>query len=115
VVRKHSSKKLLARFIDPVDSMLKNKNIIITGAASGIGRASSKLAADFGAQILCVDLSDAVHDTAAQINESGGRAISLQADVRDMSRPASPNLVASMVFTRTQASVVAVNRCWNSP
>ncbi|NOX49429.1 MAG: SDR family oxidoreductase [Gammaproteobacteria bacterium] len=63
--------------------MLKNKNIIITGAASGIGRASSKLAADFGAQVLCVDLSDAVHDTAAQINESGGRAISLQADVSD--------------------------------
>jgi NAD(P)-dependent dehydrogenase (short-subunit alcohol dehydrogenase family) len=61
--------------------MLKNKNIIITGAGSGIGRATSKLAAGYGANVLCVDLSPAVHDTAADINASGGRAIALEADV----------------------------------
>ena len=63
--------------------MLENKNIIITGAGSGIGRATSQLAAGYGAQVLCVDLSDAVEQTAADINAAGGRAIAMQADVAD--------------------------------
>ena len=61
--------------------MLSNKSIIITGAGSGIGRATSKLAAGYGAQVLCVDLSPEVHTTAEEINASGGKAVSLQADV----------------------------------
>ena len=61
--------------------MLENKNIIITGAGSGIGRATSKLAATYGANVLCVDLSPSVHDTAAEINASGGHAVALEADV----------------------------------
>ena len=63
--------------------MLENKNIIITGAGSGIGRATSKLAAGYGAQVLCVDLTDAVEATAAEINSGGGRAVAIQADVAD--------------------------------
>jgi len=63
--------------------MLENKNIIITGAGSGIGRATSKLAAGYGAQVLCVDLNDGVEQTAAEINADGGRAVPLQADVSD--------------------------------
>jgi NAD(P)-dependent dehydrogenase (short-subunit alcohol dehydrogenase family) len=61
--------------------MLSNKSIIITGAGSGIGRATSKLAAGYGAQVLCVDLNPSVHDTAEEINTSGGKAVSMQADV----------------------------------
>ena len=63
--------------------MLTDKSIIITGAGSGIGRATSKLAAGYGAQVLCVDLSKAVHETAEEIRASGGNAASLQADVSD--------------------------------
>lgn len=63
--------------------MLENKKIIITGAGSGIGRATSSLAAGYGASVLCVDLSEQVHDTAAQINNDGGRARAIQADVSD--------------------------------
>lgn len=63
--------------------MLSDKNIIITGAGSGIGRATSRLAAGYGARVLCVDLSTAVTDTVTQITADGGTAVALQADVSD--------------------------------
>ena len=61
--------------------MLDGKRLIITGAGSGIGRATSQLAAAEGASVLAVDLAESVNDTAATINDAGGRAIALQADV----------------------------------
>lgn len=63
--------------------MLENKRIIVTGAASGIGRATSILAAEEGAQVLAVDLAENVQDTATAIVDAGGRAIAIQADVSD--------------------------------
>lgn len=61
--------------------MLEDKSIIITGAGSGIGRSTSVLAANYGAKIVCVDLSESVQETAEIIRESGGKAIAIQADV----------------------------------
>ncbi len=61
--------------------MLEGKRIIVTGAGSGIGRATSQLASAYGAQVLCVDLSDAVHTTVEAITQAGGSALALQADV----------------------------------
>ena len=61
--------------------MLEDKSIIITGAGSGIGRSTSVLAANYGAKIVCVDLSESVQETAEIIKESGGKAIAIQADV----------------------------------
>lgn len=63
--------------------MLDNKRIIVTGAGSGIGRATSILAAAEGASVLLVDLNGAVSETASLIEAQGGRAISMQADVSD--------------------------------
>jgi len=63
--------------------MLDGKNIIITGAGSGIGRATSQLAAGYGAHVLCVDLSPAAEETAALVNADGGTASSIQADASD--------------------------------
>ena len=63
--------------------MLEKKRIIITGAGSGIGRATSKLAAAYGAQVVCVDLTDGVEGTVAQITQAGGTAIAVQADVSE--------------------------------
>lgn len=46
-------------------SRFAGKSVVVTGAASGIGRATAMLFADEGAQVLAVDLSEAVEDTAA--------------------------------------------------
>jgi NAD(P)-dependent dehydrogenase (short-subunit alcohol dehydrogenase family) len=64
-------------------NLLQNKRIIITGAGSGIGRASALLAAEEGAAIVAVDQSDSVLETVQTIEQSGGRAMAVQADVSD--------------------------------
>ena len=55
--------------------MLENKNIVVTGAGSGIGQATSLLAASYGANVLCVDLTDGADTTVEQIVQAGGKAI----------------------------------------
>jgi NAD(P)-dependent dehydrogenase (short-subunit alcohol dehydrogenase family) len=62
---------------------LAGKKIVITGAASGIGLATSLLAARKGASLLVVDSAVAVDDTATAINAAGGRSIACRADIVD--------------------------------
>lgn len=57
---------------------LDGKVAVITGAGSGIGRASSELFAREGAKVVCVDLSGEEKQTAADI---GVAAIAVHADV----------------------------------
>jgi NAD(P)-dependent dehydrogenase (short-subunit alcohol dehydrogenase family) len=64
-------------------SDLAGKKIIVTGAAGGIGLATSKLAASLGASVLAVDNNAAVEDTAALIRADGGHAEAVKADVSD--------------------------------
>jgi NAD(P)-dependent dehydrogenase (short-subunit alcohol dehydrogenase family) len=59
---------------------LQGKTAIVTGAGSGIGRASAKLFAAEGAKVLASDVTDAVEETAAQIRAAGGTAIAVKAD-----------------------------------
>lgn len=55
---------------------------VVTGAASGIGRATALLLAEEGASLVCVDITqDAVEATAEEIVAGGGRAIAVRADV----------------------------------
>ena len=63
--------------------MLEGKNIVITGAASGIGRATCQLAAREGASVVAVDVADGVVDTARSIEADGGTALAVQADASD--------------------------------
>ena len=56
---------------------LEGKIAIVTGAGSGIGRASAQLFADQGALLIVSDISDAVEETAAQI---GPAAIAIRGD-----------------------------------
>jgi len=62
-------------------SDLTDKRLIITGAASGIGRATSLLAASKGASVVVVDYAAGITETAKAITDAGGRAIAVQADV----------------------------------
>jgi NAD(P)-dependent dehydrogenase (short-subunit alcohol dehydrogenase family) len=65
------------------DSMrLKSKRALVTGAGSGIGRATAVRFAVEGASVVAVDIdAAAADDTAAEIRELGGEAIGLHADV----------------------------------
>ena len=59
------------------------KTVIVTGAASGIGRASAMRFAREGASVVCADLSRAVHETVALIEEADGDAAALEMDAGD--------------------------------
>jgi NAD(P)-dependent dehydrogenase (short-subunit alcohol dehydrogenase family) len=67
---------------------------LVTGAGSGIGRATARRLAAEGAAVACLDVAeDAVATVAAEINEeaagSNGRAIALRCDVTDEAGVAS--------------------------
>ena len=58
------------------------KTIIITGAASGIGRATALIFARERANVVCADINDAgARETAAAARGRGGEALALKVDV----------------------------------
>lgn len=60
---------------------LEGKRCVITGAGSGIGRASALRFAEEGAAVLAVGRSaENVEETAALVREAGGRATAMAAD-----------------------------------
>ncbi len=60
---------------------LAGRVAIITGAASGIGRAAAKLFSEAGAYVVIADLSDKVNETLAQVTAAGGRGEAIVGDV----------------------------------
>jgi NAD(P)-dependent dehydrogenase (short-subunit alcohol dehydrogenase family) len=63
---------------------LAGKRAIVTGAASGIGRASAILFASEGARVLAVDLAEeGLEGTRAEIERHGGKCLIRRADVSD--------------------------------
>ncbi|HEX3936036.1 MAG TPA: SDR family oxidoreductase [Xanthobacteraceae bacterium] len=58
------------------------KTIVITGAASGIGRATALIFAREGANVVCADINEqGARDTAAAVNAKGSQALALKTDV----------------------------------
>ena len=58
------------------------KTIVISGAGSGIGRATAQIFARKGANVVCGDIDgNAAERTANQIIQKGGKAIGLVCDV----------------------------------
>src|SRR4051794_35930262 len=66
---------------------LHGKRTLITGAASGIGRAIAERCAAEGAELLLVDLNpDALATATAALTTGGARARNYVLDVTDVSR-----------------------------
>ncbi|MBL8267316.1 SDR family NAD(P)-dependent oxidoreductase [Steroidobacter sp.] len=66
---------------DPaVEGQLKGKVALVTGAASGIGRASALVFAQAGAAVVALDRAPEVEDTVAAIRKDNGRATAIVSD-----------------------------------
>jgi NAD(P)-dependent dehydrogenase (short-subunit alcohol dehydrogenase family) len=63
-----------------MNGRLAGKVALITGAGSGIGRASALLFAAEGARVVLGDKTEAVHETAQRVLAAGGTAVALQMD-----------------------------------
>ena len=61
----------------------QGKSIIVTGAGSGIGRASATLFAAEGGQVIAADRTEAVHATVEAIAATGGTAKAVVMDAGD--------------------------------
>jgi A-factor type gamma-butyrolactone 1'-reductase (1S-forming) len=70
--------------------VLAGRVALVTGAASGIGRATAQLFAEQGAAVVVADVNDAGEETVARIIAAGGEAtfvrgdVSVEADVEAM-------------------------------
>src|SRR5262245_43329987 len=63
---------------------MKAKVALVTGAGSGIGRATALRVGAEGAQVACIDANaEAAGQTAQTISAAGGEAIALAGDVTD--------------------------------
>ncbi|MFQ5760481.1 MAG: SDR family NAD(P)-dependent oxidoreductase [Acidiferrobacterales bacterium] len=77
----------------------KEKSIIVTGGASGIGRAIAEQFAQEGATVIVADINrESTQDTVEAISARGGRALPINVDV------SNPKSVQEMVDTTVDAN-----------
>lgn len=85
---------------------LSGRAALITGAASGIGRASALAFASAGASVALLDIDAAgLADTAAAVRAAGARAEVLVADVRDLRAVTGAVGRAAEAFGRLDAAL----------
>jgi len=79
------------------------KTIVITGAGSGIGRATALIFAREGANVVCADLNEAgAQETAAAVNGQGAQALALKVDVTSREEVGAMAERAIAAFGRVQ-------------
>ncbi len=81
--------------------LLEGKSTLVTGGASGIGRATALAFAREGARVLVADRQEiGAQETVGLINKAGGQGISMQADVTSEDEVAAMVAMAVTSFGR---------------
>lgn len=60
---------------------LRNRNVVVTGASAGVGRAAVHRFARAGARVGLIRDADALHDVKKEVEQLGGTAFVAPADV----------------------------------
>ncbi len=79
---------------------LTGRVALITGTASGIGRAAALRFAAEGARVVAVDVAEANAETAEMVTERGGEAVAVRADVTVEAEVAAAFEAAEAAFGR---------------
>jgi NAD(P)-dependent dehydrogenase (short-subunit alcohol dehydrogenase family) len=67
-----------------MEKRFEGRAVLVTGAASGIGRATAEVFAREGARVACADISEEkLADTVSRIEQDGGTAIALDVNIAD--------------------------------
>jgi 3-oxoacyl-[acyl-carrier protein] reductase len=83
---------------------IDGKVAVVTGAASGMGRATAHLLADAGAVVAALDRDGAgASDVAAEIAAAGGRAVGIEVDLAD-----GPATDAAIATARSELGAVDI-------
>lgn len=98
----------------------KDKTVLITGAASGMGLLSAKCFAEAGANVVMLDVNEAaVQEKADKIRQKGGSAVAFKTDVRSYENVCAAVDFAAKKFTRIDIVVNCAGgsacRIWNRP
>jgi NAD(P)-dependent dehydrogenase (short-subunit alcohol dehydrogenase family) len=87
---------------------LKDRVVVITGAGSGIGRASAKVFGAEGARVVAADIDlPAAQNTVRQIESAGGTGLAIEVDVANAE--SVQNLVKTTVSAFSHVHVVLNN------
>jgi len=94
----------------------KNKVVIVTGAAQGIGRGVAMGVAAEGGSVLAVDRSELVTDVVAEITSGGGSAAAFQADLETFAGAQAVVAETLAKFTRVDVLINNVGgTIWAKP